>query len=878
MKPQEIAPEAFDAVVPLDAGPMVLPQVYGARAAKLARLSALGLPVPAGVVLSFDCVRAIAAGDDLPELPLDLSPGRLWALRSSPEERAWGGAQALLNIGISDVTLPELEARLGRRAALRLYCRFLQSFGVAVAGLDPEEMEALVHARGVGDADMLDEEGLAGLLEDKKRLYAEETGAAFPTEPMAQLQAAVCAMARSWEAPSARILRQAKGAPEAAGLGLIVQVLGIGVGPGTSGAGEVQMVDPRTGAPGHSGRYVPHGQGPDARHGGPQAHRLTRAAREAAGETAASLEEICPGAIEVLEDCAERAAMGLGEAFLLEFTLEDGKPWLVDAIPAKRTARASVRIAVDLANRGAITRNEALLRIEPRNLIEHLHPQIYPAAPRDVFSTGLAASPGAATGRIVFSAEAAQGSAAQDEACILVRTETSPEDIRGMHAARGVLTVRGGMTSHAAVIARGLGLPCVVGASDLRLDPGARTLTTADGRVFREGAIITLDGTRGQVMAGAPATIAPELGGAFSELLDWADAVRDLGVRANADTPAEARMAREFKVDGIGLCRTEHMFFEVERITVMREMILADSLSERHQALERLLPMQRADFVELFEIMRGKPVTIRLLDPPLHEFLPQEPEEIEELAAAMGLEPGQVLRRARDLAEVNPMLGMRGVRLGVTMPAIYDMQARAIFQAAAVVNRDAAEPVVPEIMIPLVSANREVELVKARIDAIARAVEEEHLTTLAYKLGVMVETPRAALRAGDLAASSAFLSFGTNDLTQMTYGLSRDDAGRFMRDYVNQGVFTEDPFHSLDLEGVGELMLIAARRGRARNPDLVLGLCGEHGGDPSSVRFCKLAGFDYVSCSPFRVPIARLAAAQATILTAEDASTAVPGE
>jgi pyruvate,orthophosphate dikinase len=429
-----------------------------------------------------------------------------------------------------------------------------------------------------------------------------------------------------------------------------------------------------------------------------------------------------------------------------------------------------------------------------------------------------------------------------------------------------VLTIRGGMTSHAAVIARGIGLPCVVGAGELRLDPAAGTLTSPDGRVFREGALITLDGTRGEVVAGAPAMIAPELDGAFSELLDWADAARDLGVRANADTPGEARMAREFRVDGLGLCRTEHMFFDAARITVMREMILADTDAERQAALDQLLPMQRADFHELFEIMRGLPVTIRLLDPPLHEFLPHEPGDVREIAEAMGLEVAQVAARARDLAEVNPMLGMRGVRLGVVMPAIYEMQARAIFEAAIAVNRDARAPVVPEVMIPLVSANREVELVKARIDAVHAAVESEQDAHLDYRLGVMVETPRAALRAGDLAASTAFLSFGTNDLTQMTYGLSRDDAGRFMRDYVNRGVFHEDPFHSLDLEGVGELMLIAAKRGRARNPDLVLGLCGEHGGDPSSVRFCKLAGFDYVSCSPYRVPIARLAAAQATIL------------
>jgi pyruvate,orthophosphate dikinase len=584
-----------------------------------------------------------------------------------------------------------------------------------------------------------------------------------------------------------------------------------------------------------------------------------------------ALEDLAPAAVERLTRAAAAATSRFRDAQLVEFALEAGEPAIIDSVPVRRNGRAAVRIAVDLANAGVISREQALLQIEPRSLIEHLHPQIDPTAPRDVFGTGLAASPGAATGRLVLSAEAAMTAAAQAEPTILARLETGPEDIRGMHAALGVLTLRGGMTSHAAVIARGIGVPCVVGAGDLRLDLVERTLSSPDGRVFREGALLTLDGTRGEVLAGAPAMIAPELGGAFSELLDWADAVRDLGVRANADTPAEARMARDFGVDGIGLCRTEHMFFDPERLMVMREMILAETEAGRRAALDRLLPMQRADFVELFGIMRGLPVVIRLLDPPLHEFLPQESEDLHALALAMDLPVAQVTGRATALREVNPMLGMRGVRLGLVLPEIYEMQARAIFEAAIAVNRDARAPVVPEVMIPLVSANREVELVRAHIDAVAAEVQAEQGATLDFRLGVMVETPRAALRAGDLALSAAFLSFGTNDLTQMTYGLSRDDAGRFMRDYVRQGVFTEDPFHTLDLEGVGELLLIAARRGRASNPDLVLGLCGEHGGDPSSVRFCKVAGFDYVSCSPFRVPIARLAAAQASLLTRDAA-------
>jgi len=593
---------------------------------------------------------------------------------------------------------------------------------------------------------------------------------------------------------------------------------------------------------------------------------ITKIEREGAGQSASSLQEIAPEVIETLKEIGAKAAAGMGDAFQFEFTVENGEVFLLDAMPSKRSARASLRVAVDLADQNAISRDEALLRIEPRNLVEHLHPQIDPHATRDVFGTGLPASPGAATGKIVFSPEAAMSSEAQEEPCILVRIETSPEDIRGMHSAAGVLTVRGGMTSHAAVIARGLGLPCVVGAGDLKLNLQKRTITTLDGQVFREGDVITVDGTRGQALIGAPKMILPELGGAFLTIMDWADAARTIGVRANADTPMDARVARDFKVDGIGLCRTEHMFFEEDRITVMREMILANSEVDRRAALDRLLPMQRSDFVELFEIMRGLPVTIRLLDPPLHEFLPHSRAEMQDLAEAMDLPVSQVIARADDLKEFNPMLGKRGVRLGVTMPEIYEMQARAIFEAAAEVSKSSGEEIVPEVMIPLVSANKEVELVKHRVDRVAEDVRAEKGVMLKFKLGVMVETPRAALRAGDLAQNSAFLSFGTNDLTQMTYGLSRDDAGRFMRDYINLGVFHEDPFHTLDLEGVGELLLLAAKRGREANSDLVLGLCGEHGGDPASVRFCKVAGFDYVSCSPFRVPIARLAAAQASIL------------
>ena len=523
-----------------------------------------------------------------------------------------------------------------------------------------------------------------------------------------------------------------------------------------------------------------------------------------------------------------------------------------------------MRIAVALADDKIISRQEALMRIEPLSLNELLHRQVDSEAIRDIIGHGIAASPGAATGKLVFTAADAQASASRDEDCILVRRETSPEDIRGMHAARAVLTERGGMTSHAAVIGRGIGLPCIVGVSNIRFQTAKKQLMLQDGRILEEGEVVTVDGTSGQVLLGAVAMQEAALEDAFQTLMEWADAERDIEIRANADTPADAQTARNFNAQGIGLCRTEHMFFEAGRLTVMREMIFAESSSDRRAVLERLLPMQRDDFIQLFRIMQGQPVCIRFLDPPLHEFLPIDRNGQRELADALDLPLSDVTRRIEQMSEYNPMLGLRGVRLGVTMPEIYEMQARAIFEAAIEVSRDGT-PVVPEIMIPLVSAKREVELVKTRVDSVAAALRTEQDADFDYRLGVMVETPRAALRAGDIAQHCAFLSFGTNDLTQMTYGLSRDDAGRFMSDYVQQQVFPEDPFHTLDIDGVGELLQLGAERGRTAQPDITLSICGEHGGNPESIAFCRAAGFDYVSCSPFRVPVARLAAAQLAI-------------
>ena len=809
---------------------------HGWRAKCLQRLIRLDLPVPRTVALPSDTVRAIAAGlmPDTGRLIALFGAGALLSVRPSPENPHWGGPGTLLNIGLNAETHALLAVRDGAEAADGMYLRFVQAFAIHVARLDPD-----MFARPPGP----------GALAAALAAYEAETDEPFPQEPARQLAEVLRSMARAWEGTTARLLRAAKGAPAEAALGLVVQEMALPIGPGLSGTGTIQFVDGVTGAPQITGRF----------------RGLTRAMAEetlflVSDPRGPALEDVAPGLFARLLDFGAVCRARLREEMQIEFTIGNGQLQVIDAIRVQRSARAGVRIAVALADDGVIGREEALLRVEPRALSELLHPQIDPRVPRDRIATGIAASPGAATGRIVFTAAAAQASAARGEPCILLRRETVPEDIRGMHASVAVLTERGGMTSHAAVIARGLGLPCIVGASDLRINTRDRTLTAPDGRVFEAGETLTVDGSSGEVLAGAPAMLEPALDDGFRTLLRWADMVRDIGIRANADTPDDARTARMFEAEGIGLCRTEHMFFDEDRLTVMREMIFADTPQDRRVSLERLLPMQRADFIALFDIMAGQPVCIRLFDPPLHEFLPHDREGMRELAEALDRPLSEVTRRVEALSEFNPMLGMRGVRLGITVPEIYEMQARAIFEATVEASRRGAA-VVPEVMIPLVSAKREVELVKTQIDKVAAAVRNETGEDFDFRLGVMVETPRAALRAGEIAQHAAFLSFGTNDLTQMTYGLSRDDAGRFMGSYVNQGVYREDPFHMLDEDGVGELLLIGARRGRATRGDLTLSICGEHGGNPESIAFCRAAGFDYVSCSPFRVPVARLAAA-----------------
>ncbi|MBD3764303.1 MAG: pyruvate, phosphate dikinase [Rhodobacterales bacterium] len=846
--------DSFDDFTPLTPTAAIAPATHGWRAKCLQRLIRLDLPVPATVALPASTVRAIAAGHpvDAEGILAHFGPAPLVSVRPSPENPDWGGPSTILNVGLGPALHARLSETLGPEAADTLFLRFIQGYAIHVARLDPDLFDGLTPGP----------EGVRAAL----RAYEQETDEPFPEDPARQLAEVLRTMARAWEGTTARLLRQAKGAPPEAGLGLVVQAMAQGFGPGCSGSGVIQFVDPVTGLHRVTGRYLGQSQGRDAlRHRG--AIYLTRDPR------GPSLEELSPDIFADLLRHGEVCRRRLREEMQIEFTIENGALRVLDAVKVQRSSRAALRIAVSLAEDGVITRDEAVLRVEPRALSELLHNQVDPRMPRDRIARGIAASPGAATGRIVFSSAAAQASASRGEPCILVRRETAPEDIRGMHSAAAVLTERGGMTSHAAVIARGLGLPCVVGASDLRLDTRDRKFVTADGRTFREGDIITVDGTAGEALSGAPEMLPPALDETFHRLLSWADAVRDIGIRANADTPADAQTARDFAAEGIGLCRTEHMFFDEDRLVVMREMIFADTSKDRAAALARLLPMQRDDFAQLFDIMHGLPVCIRLFDPPLHEFLPHSREGLRELAEALDRPLSEVTRRAEALAEFNPMLGMRGVRLGVVLPEIYDMQARAIFEATAETARR-GDPVVPEVMIPLVSARREVELVKTRIDAVAAAVRVKSGVDFDYRLGVMVETPRAALRAGEIAQHAAFLSFGTNDLTQMTYGLSRDDAGRFMNTYVNEGVFPEDPFHVLDVDGVGELLHIGAARGRATRGDLTLSICGEHGGNPESIAFCRRENFDYVSCSPYRVPQARLVAAH---LALQDRRNPAPG-
>ena len=859
--------------------------LLGGKGANLDGKAAIGLPVPPGFTITTEmCTLYYAEGQTFPASVRaevaggiahieavtgkkfgDAADPLLVSVRSGARVSMPGMMDTVLNLGLNDETVKGLAASSGdARFAWDSYRRFIQMYSDVVLGLDhgafEEALEIAKEDRGYYlDTDMAAEDWQA-LVGEFKALVEQEWGKPFPQDVQDQLWGAVGAVFGSWESERAKVYRRLNAIPGDWGTAVNVQAMVFGNMGDTSATGVAFTRDPATGENAYYGEFLINAQGEDVVAGIRTPQYLTKAARERANAKPLSMEEAMPEVYGQLADVFRILETHYRDMQDIEFTVERGKLWMLQTRSGKRTAKAALKIAVDMASEGLITREEAILRVEPGALDQLLHPTLDPSAKRDVLTKGLPASPGAASGKIVFDADSAEKAAANGDSVVLVRVETSPEDIHGMHAAKGILTARGGMTSHAAVVARGMGRPCVSGAGGIVIDAKAKLLRVG-GRELREGDILTLDGATGEVMAGAVATVQPELAGDFGTLMAWADDVRRMKVRTNAETPQDAQTARDFGAEGIGLCRTEHMFFDAARITAVRQMILAESEKGRRAALDKLLPEQREDFRQIFEVMAGLPVTIRLLDPPLHEFLPHQESEFAEVAAAAGVDVEQLKRRAADLFEFNPMLGHRGCRLGVTYPEIYEMQARAIFEAACALE---TAPV-PEIMVPLVGTKRELELMKDVIDRTAEAVFAEQGKRIVYLVGTMIELPRAALKAGEIAEVGAFFSFGTNDLTQTTLGVSRDDASRFLTTYVDKGIYAQDPFVSLDVEGVGELIALAAERGRTTRSDIKLGICGEHGGDPKSIAFCESVSLDYVSASPYRVPIARLAAAQAAL-------------
>jgi pyruvate,orthophosphate dikinase len=863
--------------------------LLGGKGANLAEMASIGLPVPPGFTISTAmCARYYDEGEAFPDsLRHEVADGLahieritgkrfgdaadplLVSVRSGARVSMPGMMDTVLNLGLNDETVQGLAAASGdARFAWDSYRRFIQMYADVVLGLDhdafEEALEVAKEDRGFTLDTELSAADLQELVAEYKALVLEQWAKPFPQGVHDQLWGAIGAVFGSWRSERARTYRRLNDIPSDWGTAVNVQAMVFGNMGETSATGVAFTRDPSTGERAYYGEFLINAQGEDVVAGIRTPQYLTRAAREAAGAHAASMEEAMPEVYSELAAVFDKLERHYRDMQDIEFTVERGKLWMLQTRSGKRTAKAALKIAVDVATEGLISERDAVLRVDPQALDQLLHPTLDLDAPRDVLTKGLPASPGAASGFAVFDADAAEKRAAAGDAVILVRTETSPEDIHGMHAARGILTARGGMTSHAAVVARGMGRPCVSGAGSISIDVKARVMRVA-GREVREGDRLTIDGSTGEVMFGEVATIQPELAGDFGVLMGWADKSRRLRVRANAETPADAKAARGFGAEGIGLCRTEHMFFDAARITAVRQMILATDEKGRRAALEKLLPEQRDDFAEIFLVMAGLPVTIRLLDPPLHEFLPREEAEFADVAKATGIDVEQLRRRAAELHEFNPMLGHRGCRLGVTYPEIYEIQARAIFEAAVEIAERTGQAPIPEVMIPLVATRRELELMKAVVDRAAEAVFAEKGRRIDYLVGTMIELPRAALRAGEIAEKAEFFSFGTNDLTQTTLGVSRDDAARFLQAYVEQGIYAKDPFVSLDVDGVGELVSLAAERGRATRPDIKLGICGEHGGDPASIAFCEKVGLDYVSASPYRVPIARLAAAQAAL-------------
>ena len=867
-------------------------ELLGGKGANLAEMASLGLPVPPGFTITTAvCDAYYANGRTLPQglepqlekaLKLvgesvgaglgDIERPLLVSVRSGARASMPGMMDTILNLGLNDKTVEGLAKRSkDRRFAYDSYRRFIQMYADVVLGVDhgvfEDILENFKNLNGLSSDTELSADDWAEIIEEYKAAVEGQLGKPFPQDVTEQLYGAIAAVFGSWQNARAKTYRRLHDIPDSWGTAVTVQAMVFGNLGETSATGVAFTRNPSTGAKEVYGEFLLNAQGEDVVAGIRTPQPLTERARTESSEEHPSLETLMPELFGKLTSVFSRLEMHYHDMQDVEFTIENGKLWILQTRSGKRTAEAALRIAVDMAEAGVLTKEGAVLRVDAAALDQLLHPTLDPDARKDVIAIGLPASPGAAAGEIVFTADDAEADRARGREVILVRQETSPEDIHGMHAAAGVLTARGGMTSHAAVVARGMGRPCVSGVGALRINPEAGTMQVGS-RVFKKGDLITIDGGTGQVLNGRARMRQPELSGAFATLMGWADAERRLAVRANADTPRDAKQARDFGAEGIGLCRTEHMFFDATRILAVRQMILADDEAGRRKALATILPMQRGDFEEIFKIMAALPVTIRLLDPPLHEFLPKEDREVAEVAAAIGVPQEKLKARIADLSEFNPMLGFRGCRLGIRYPEITEMQARAIFEAALSSGKETGKPIKVEIMVPLVAYRREFEIVRDIIVNVAREVEMETGSTLDYLIGTMIELPRAALKAGELAAGedgAQFFSFGTNDLTQTTLGLSRDDAAPILDAYMDKKVFTVDPFVSIDIDGVGELIRIATERGRKANPSLKVGICGEHGGEAKSVMFFEELGLDYVSCSPYRVPVARLAAAQAAI-------------
>ena len=864
--------------------------LLGGKGANLAEMSNLGLPVPPGFTISTEVCTAFydndrnypaglqdqveealaRVGEQVDRIFGDKDKPLLVSVRSGARASMPGMMDTVLNLGLNDETVAGL-AKLAEdeRFAMDSYRRFIQMYSDVVLGVDHEHFEECL-------ADFKDSKGIdldtdisaaewKDLVQKYKKIVKDELGTDFPQDVHEQLWGAITAVFGSWRNARAETYRRLHNIPESWGTAVNVQAMVFGNMGDTSATGVAFTRNPSTGEKHFYGEYLINAQGEDVVAGIRTPQSITKAAREESGSKKPSMEEAMPEVYGQLVDVYKKLEAHYRDMQDIEFTVQQGKLWMLQTRNGKRTAKAALKIAVDMVEEGLIEPKAAIARLEPAALDQLLHPSLDPKAERKVITRGLPASPGAASGEVVFSSDEAVEIAATGVKVILVRIETSPEDIHGMHAAQAILTARGGMTSHAAVVARGMGTPCVSGAGTVRIDYTKNEFSVMD-TVVKKGDIITVDGSTGEVMLGEVPTIQPELSGDFAKVMSWADDIRRLKIRTNAETPKDVQTAKDFGAEGIGLCRTEHMFFDEDRIVAMQEMILSDSKDGRVAALAKLLPMQRQDFEDIFRIMEDRPVTIRLLDPPLHEFLPKNEEELQEVAKFAGVGIDEIRRRTTELHEVNPMLGHRGCRLGVTYPEIYEMQVRAIFEAAAKVQKDSGITPVPEVMIPLVGIKEELQKLSALVNDIAHKVEQETGVNIAYLVGTMIELPRAALRAGEIAQHAEFFSFGTNDLTQTTFGISRDDSANFLRAYQELGLIEQDPFVSLDQDGVGELVRLGAERGRDTRKGLKLGICGEHGGDPASIAFCDRLGLDYVSCSPFRVPIARLAAAQAALM------------